>query len=330
MGWFVAQKLGLDKQQGLKLDLVVFAGGDNAKQIAALKNGSIDAYSASTASSYPYFKAVPTIRSFMIVDQFKGFIIVGRKGDVTYDGLINSGKSHAQAVRQVVQSMKGKSFCIHKAIFATPVEAALKNGGLTLADVKIVDFADDTTAASAFLGGQCDYYTGSLPQETKMMTTPGGKYVAVAGAPVIGPPGLWYGTALSTESWIKSHQSTVLKMYAVHLRATRYVYEKPSVGLTIVRDAINKAAASNFTTQQVKFNLDTFDRQITPQYSESVVFNPKHPLYYAPAVGYFVKQGIKEGIIPKGTPLLQFDQEGKYFNLLRKNPTLWNWVMKPL
>lgn len=69
--------------------------------------------------------------------------------------------------------------------------------GFTLEGVEIIDFADDTQATAAFLRDEGDYYTGSLPQEVKLLSEEG--YVAVAENEAIGPGGLWFSNVFASE-----------------------------------------------------------------------------------------------------------------------------------
>ncbi|MBA3727455.1 MAG: hypothetical protein H0W86_13740, partial [Armatimonadetes bacterium] len=76
--WRIAHDLGLDKAQGLNLSFTNL--NNTADGVVAAKRGDLDLVSTCHACSFAVFKSAPDFRNWMITNQFKGFIIVGRKG----------------------------------------------------------------------------------------------------------------------------------------------------------------------------------------------------------------------------------------------------------
>ncbi len=328
MLWPLAHQLGLDKQLGVNLKLTWFPGAIGP-EVQALRRGSIDAYSVGTAANFSYVKAIPSIRNFVIVGNYRGFVVVGRKGAPSYPALIAAGKSPAAALREVYGYIKGKTFVIQKALNLPVVESLLAKGGMSLKDVKILDFADDEKAATAFLSGSGDFYTGSLPQEVKLLTGFGDKFVNVGGAEVIGPAGLYYTTLASTSDWLAKNHTTALKLAAIAMRAAEYVQKKPNVAIPIIKSNLNAHAASALTDAQIEQNLKTFDLYITPALAASLVYK-QGPFYYLKSVAYYQNAAKKAGELPAGSKMGQWDAELTIYKQLKADKTLWAWVNQPI
>jgi ABC-type nitrate/sulfonate/bicarbonate transport system substrate-binding protein len=164
--WVFAQEHGLAEEQELTLEISYLSQINTALQ--AMARGDLDMVSTCTACNMPYVQSVPTLRDVLTINQFKGFIIVGRTGAPEYEKLIDQGASEDEARTQIYEYIKGKTFIGNEAIFGALVDGLLEYAGLERSDIEIIDLADDAKAATAFLQGQGDFYMGSLAQEAKL------------------------------------------------------------------------------------------------------------------------------------------------------------------
>lgn len=157
--WVYAHQIGLDKQMGMNFKFTWLP--TVAPEVEAMQRGSLNFVSSCTACNFPFYKTAPGLRDTLITDQYKGFILVGRKGAPTYSGLIAKGDSPAQAKAAIYKYIKGKTFIFPKPVFGALVNGMLKHAGLSPNDVKIIDEASDAQAATAFFKGTGDFFLGA-------------------------------------------------------------------------------------------------------------------------------------------------------------------------
>jgi ABC-type nitrate/sulfonate/bicarbonate transport system substrate-binding protein len=324
--WLVAHELGLDKEQGLDLQFTNFPGTDKA--VVAAYRGDVDIAANCLACSLPLMEQVPELQDWMITNQFKGFIVIGRNGESETYADLSSGDGDEKAKQTVLKSMEGKSFAIRSASYKALLTAALDQAGLTIDDIEIIDFPSDSQAALAYAGGTGDYYIGSLPEEAKLLSEPA-KYVNVGGSEVLGDAGLWFSTMAAKSSWLKENPETTDKLLAVWYRTMRYMAEKPDSTLPLFTDAINKAAASKLSVEDITKITTELERFATLEQAEAEFYDPSSPTYYKKSLDFYVK-GNKD-VLPAGydadssVPAPMFFEKG-----VLANSELVDWVNSPL
>lgn len=324
MPWVVAKEMGLDKQVGLDIELVTVA--TTPQGVAAMRQGSVDVVSSCHVCDFPLYKSVPSLRSWLITDQFKGFIVIGRKGAETYDSTVAAGSTAAAAKEAILKGFTGKTFALMPASFRPLLSSALSQVGMKYEDVKILEFGDDAQAALAFQRGEGDYYMGSLTQEIKLLGSPD-KYVSIGGQEILGAAGLWYSTMSSTQDWLEENEETVLKLSAIWFRMARYMAERFDETAPKLVAVNNQRAAASFTMDEFKtmYQLLTFP---TVELAGDTVFNPSSDLYWKRSVDFYQKQNagdLPEGVSPGDNAL-----EESYFKKLQANAELMGWIDSPL
>ncbi|MGV6874465.1 ABC transporter substrate-binding protein [Pseudochelatococcus sp. B33] len=322
--WAVARELGLDAEQGISIEPVSVNSGANG--VAALRQGSLDLAASSQVGAFPFFKQVPDLRTWIVLDQFKGFIVVGRTGSAeTYASLV--GKlTPEEAKKQVLESFRGKTFVVNPTNFLPLVKAALDQAGMTLDDVKVAEFPDDAKAALAFETGVGDYYMGSLPQEAKLLSQPD-RYTAAGGHEVLGPAGLWFSSTVGLAPWIEQNQETVMKLTAIAYRTIRYLHEQPERTVPIWTKLINAHAAASFTDDEVK-NILTLLYHPTAEEAAETFFNPDSDVYWKNSIDYYSRQNAEN--LPSDFSSGKYNIEEEMFKNFIKRDDLVSWVNSPL
>lgn len=324
-----ASALGLDKEQGLEFEFVPFSLETPAVQ--ALIKGDIDIAQGAIGSFAPLLPQVPELRIVLNNNQFKGFMFIGRQGNIkTFAELREEATGDfARAQRETMGQFKGKTIVMVKSSFEGMLKAALEQSGLALKDVKILDFADDAKAAAAFLRGEGDLYTGSLPQVVRILKEPG--YVNVAGNEVLGPAGIWFSNSAVTEQYLNQERATLLKVLAVYYRTMRYLVEKEGPTLGAMVEHLNKQAATNLTVEDAKNLRDTFVDFADIEGSLRRVYSPDSPLYWRKAAVHFIQQNEELGkITPGSVNIEQIVVQEQVFNELLRNKELIGWVQSPI
>jgi ABC-type nitrate/sulfonate/bicarbonate transport system substrate-binding protein len=324
--WFLAHKLGFDTQQGLDLNFTTLTAFQTG--VADLQRGDLDLLFSCQSCTFSVVKKVPAVRDWMVTDQFKGFLIVGRKGQaLTYASLVKKvGPNRAKT--EVLKSWKGKTFVLVAANYQHLIEGALKAVGLSLNDVKLVTFADDAKAALAFIQGTGDFYTGALPQEAKLLQDFPNKYVKVGGEEILGPGGLWYSTMISKSSWLASHSQAANSLLAVWYRTMKYLAERPSQSYPTITTLINTASAGRLTTKQVTFLCTVLTDFETLPRARASVFNPRSPIYWRVSGAFYANANAS--VLPAGFKLSDVEVEQQHFRNFLSHKALVNWVNSPL
>ncbi|WP_080692121.1 ABC transporter substrate-binding protein [Brucella anthropi] len=323
MPWVIAKEKGLDKEVGINLDLVTIT--NTAAGVAAMRQGSLDIVSSCHVCNFPLYKSVPSLRSFLITDQFKGFIVIGRKGTDTFAEL-EAKVGAEKAKEQILKGFKGKTFPTVLSTYKPLLTAALDQVGMTISDLNVIESGDDAQAALAFQRGTGDFYVGSLPQETKLLSMPD-KYVNVGGSEILGPAGLWYSTMVSTQEWLDKNDDTAVKLAAIWYRVSRYADERFDDVAPIWVKATNERAAASFTIDDFKgtFQLLAFP---TLEKAKTTVFNPSSGVYWKKSVDFYEKQNADQ--LPGGLEPASNALEEKYYTKLAADKNLTDWINSPL
>jgi len=289
--WPAAKEFGIDKEFDLDLELVSIAATLPGVQL--LVRGDLDISSNCIAEHIAVIQNAPQVKGFSSLGFFKGFFFVGRKGEVKpFDELAKEvGVEKAKEMR--LKEFKGKEFCVipqRKPLIAD----AIAQVGLTLDDIKLLNFADDQKAAMAFMRESGDFYMGSLPQQRKLVKM-ADRFVNAGGSEVLGPGGLWYDTMVSTEDFIKNNRETSLRLLAVLYRTIRLFDEQPEKVSEIGAAAISKATGGDFAVEEYITMQTVYDDFLSIEEVKEGMFNSQSPLHWKNAADYYIKLTVEEG-----------------------------------
>lgn len=323
--WLLAHEQGFDSDLGINLETPTL--NNVASITAGLKRGDLQAGWSCHACNMPLIKAYPGLRDFLVQNQFKGFVVIGRKGKTdTFDDLSKS-VGDAQAKSQIIQSFKGKTFVILGAHFKTLLQGMLDQEGLTLDDVKILDFADEAKSGLAFLRGEGDYYLGGLPTATKLLLDESEDYVAVGAREILGPGGLWYSSYIADEGWLSKNQDLAEKLIAIWYRTTRFMREHPDEALPFLRDELNKRAATKFDEDTFKLQATKLIHFHTYPEAQETVFNPQSDLYWKLGVDHYAE--LSKADLPEDFDVDTVFVDEEYFKRFLASKDLVKYVDSP-
>ncbi len=260
----LAQELGFAAQQGIKFKFTTLPSNDAIYQ--AIESGQLDMGAGTLRGLVPLASTAPSLRNYIIRDQFLGFFLVGRKSanPPAYSALIAQGVAPAQAKLDVLKSWEGKTFDIVGEQNFAPIAAGLAAVGISPKSVHVDNFADDAKAAAAFQSGVGDYYTGSLPIQSALLLDHPADYVDVGGYQVLGPAGLSYDTWTTNDSWLTANPQLALKVLAVVLKTSRYINADLTAAAPQLTQLVNTASSGNLPVAQVKLLATSFSDFLTP------------------------------------------------------------------
>ena len=322
----VAKEYGWDKQLGLDLQFQWLT--QSGPSIEALTNGSLDTVNTCVVCNFPFYESVPEMQNFLTVNQFKGFVVVGRVGQSkSYDELLAELGSADKAKMAAIQQMKGKTFPVYLANYQPLISAVLRQAGMSLSDVQTINFADDEKAALAFIGGKGDFYMGGLPSEINLLMNHPDQFKLIGGAEILGPAGLWYSNVASTQKWLAANEDAALKIMAMSYRYNRYVQEKIDVVMPIVVKAMNDHSGVATDVKSLKFIFDKFLEFRTYKQDADTTYGASSPLFWENSAKYYVAKSTE---LPKGADYAAKNPLNDWYNKFVARKDLLSWVDSPL
>jgi len=324
--WSVAKEFGWDKELGLDLQFTWLT--QSGPSIQALANGSLDMVNTCIVCNFPFYESVPDMQDFLNVNQFKGFVVLGRQGQSkSYQEFLTELNDPAKAKQATIEQFKGKTFPEYLANYEPLLTAVLDQAGLTLNDVKTINFPDDEKAALALIGGTGDFYMGGLPSEINLLQNHPDQFKLIGGAEILGPAGLWYSNIASSQQWLEKNKEAALRIMALSYRYNRYVQEKRDTIMPIVVKAMNDHSGVATNDKDPSFIFDTFLDFRTYQQDKDTAFNPDSPLYWENSAKYYVQ---KSKDLPAGADYKKTNPLNEWFSEFLQRQDLLNWVDAPL
>ncbi|MBA7614747.1 hypothetical protein ES703_22016 [subsurface metagenome] len=324
--WIVAHELGIDKEFGLDFEVKEFTGTLPGTQV--LIRDDVDITVNCIAEHIAVIGKAPQVKNFSSLGFFKGFIYVGRKTEwKPFDDLVE-GMGLEKAKESQLKQFRGKEFCIipqRKPLVADTIAQV----GLTLDDVKLLNFADDQKAAMAFMRGAGDIYMGSLPQERRLLKM-SDQYVNLGGTEILGPAGLWYDTMVSTEKFMKENRETALRTIAALYRTIRLFDEQPEKVGKIGAAAISRMTGGEFSVEEYITMQTVYDDFLSIEELLAGMYNPYSPLYWKNPVEYYIKMAVEQGDLDEVVPAEDYySQSEELFWELLKRKDLLQFIYAP-
>jgi ABC-type nitrate/sulfonate/bicarbonate transport system substrate-binding protein len=324
--WSVAKEFGWDKELGLDLQFTWLT--QSGPSIEALANGSLDTVNTCVVCNFPFYSSVPDMQDFLTVEQFKGFVVIGRQGkSKSYQEFLTELNDPAKAKTATIDQFKGKTFPEYLANYKTLLTAVLGQEGMKITDVNTVNFADDEKAALALVGGTGDFYMGGLPSEINLLQNHPDQFKLIGGAEILGPAGLWYSNIASTKQWLAKNPDAVFKIMAMSYRYNRYVQDQPDKILPIVVKAMNDHSGVATTAENLKFIFDTFLDFRTYQQDQKTTYDPTSPLFWETSAKYYTPLSTD---LPAGADYNNQNPLNDWFNKFLQQKDLLAWVDAPL
>lgn len=325
--WWAADQLGIDHEFGIDLELVDVAQTINGVQL--MIRGDLDITSGTPAEHLPIVSQAPQVKNFSTVGFFKGFIFVGRKGQIQpFDDLVaEQGLERAKEIR--LNEFRGKSFTIipqRKPLIAD----ALAQVGISIDEVQLLNFADDQKAATAFLSGTGDFYIGSLPQERRLLSMED-RFVNAGGAEVLGPAGLWYDTMLSTPAFMENRREAALRTLALWYRLIEIWDRHPEILAPIAAESLSRLTGGDFSVEEYITLQTLYDDFLSISEVLAGFYNPLSELYWKNPVDYYIGQAVEAGDLPAS--ILgddYFIQSEELFYELMTRPDLLQKIFAPI
>jgi ABC-type nitrate/sulfonate/bicarbonate transport system substrate-binding protein len=321
----VAKELAWDTELGLDLQFTWLT--QSGPSVEALANGSVDTVNTCVICNFPFYESVPELTDFLTVNQFKGFVLIGRKGAAkTYDELLAELGDAEAAQNATLEQVRGKTFPMYSANYSTLLKATLSQADMTLDDVTITNFPDDEKAALAFLGGTGEFYMGGLP-EINILQNHGDEFELIGGAEILGPAGLWYSQVASSTDWLAANEDTALRIMAMSYRYNRYVNEKPDAIMETVANAMNAHSGVATSVEDLSFIFDEFLAFRSYQDDATTTYDPASDLYWGRSADYYVTQSTD---LPAGADYRRQNPLDEWFAKFQARADLLEWVDAPL
>jgi NitT/TauT family transport system substrate-binding protein len=220
--------------------------------------------------------------------------------------------NHESAVVASAKQLKGKTvITTSNTDMEQGVAAAARKAGLDFRkDIKIINLPPDEGLA-AFLSGAGDAYIGGIPQRTRagkegMKEMLGG--IDLGPAPING--------FVTTSSYAKNNQETLLKLLKVWFKIVNYVDKNQDDGGKMISDVLNENSGAKFTVEDFKKFWQKYEHYpLTPQEVENGILSPKGRNYWRARWDdcntYFfgVVKAVPQPVKPEGVFLMREAQD---------------------
>ena len=327
--WIWADEFGIDTDLGIDIEIIKFTDFP----LQGLIGGDFDmmfSCQVCVASSWQNF---PEYRDFMITNQFKGFILVGRPGMKTwFDFVEELGGDEVAATEAFIKSLEGMTLPVWDAGDIALVEAMMNQGGLTADDLNRIGFPDLPKAGLAFMAGEGDIYFGTLSQVARMVYDPETAKDFIVAAPfsAFGPGGLWFSTMGTTQTFLDEKPEAALRAVAAFYRAVRYLHEKPDVVIPLVDENVAVATGGTLgttTTHEIMTQLNYFP---TAEDAKRDFFTAGSPLDNEKSIGFLFDRGVAAGEYSADDDWRTFQVSGEWLDMLLNRSDLMEYVNSPL
>ena len=282
------------------------------------------------ASSWQNF---PEYRDFIITNQFKGFILVGRPGMKTwFDFVEELGGDEEAGTVAFVKSLEGLTIPVWDAGDIALTEAMMNQGGLTADDLERIPFPDLPKAGFAFLSGEGDIYFGSLNQVARMVFDPETAEDFARPWPfrAFGPGGLWFSTMGTTQTFLDANPEAALRSVAAFYRAVRYLHEKPEVVIPMVDENVAIGTGGTLgttTTGEIMTELNYFP---VAEDAKRDFFTAGSPLNNEDSISFLFERGVAAGEYSADDDWQTFQVSGPWLDMLLARPDLMEYINSPL
>ena len=327
--WIWIDEFGIDTDLGIDIEIIKFTDFP----LQALIGGDVDiifSCQVCVASSWVNF---PEYRDFMITNQFKGFILVGRPGMKTwFDFKDELGGDEDAATVEFIKSLEGVTIPVWDAGDISLIEAMMNQGGLTADDLDRIGFPDLPKAGLAFIGGTGDIYFGTLSQVARMVYDPelSKDFVVAAPFSAFGPGGLWFSTAGTTQTFLDANPEAALRAVAAFYRAVRYLHERPEVVGPLVDDNVALGTGGTLgtvTTLEIMTELNYFP---TIEVAKTDFFTAGSPLNNEDSISFLYDRGVAAGEYDEALDWQDHEISGEWLDMVLARPDLMEYINSPL
>ena len=318
-----ADSIGIPEKLGLTFELIPFT----SIPFQPLARGDIDWLYACQFCYTRTLEEFPSYRTPLITNHYKGFVVIGRTGDLTYEQALadNNGDKEA-ALEDLAEWVRGKEIPRPEGDSTAPIQVFLDSLGLTLDDIEIPRPADRQSLANAFIRGEYDLYLGNLPNQSRMLYAEEleGQFVVVAPLELFGGRALWYSTEGTTQEYLDCCYESLLRTVAVWYRAARYLDEMPDIVAEYVAEAaIASTGGENLGNLVTRDLLTELNHHFTLEAAADFLYDPDAPTYF----------GIPGESAFSAFPDLdwrEFEVEDKVFQDLMAREDLVAFINRPL
>lgn len=313
--WALAENQGFFEEEGLKFKSTMFPVEGNVAP--ALVNGSIDFGAFSDTPSITLASQFEDLQMLAFYNVFKGFALMAKKDEFkTYQEFLTELGDPEQAAIETGKQLKGKSIVTTSgATFYMVLEQALRNSGLTMDDINIIDMEPDA-GVSAFISGTGDLYLGGLPQRERLQEE---GYPALISGEEIGPGAVILAGIASTKDFVEKNEDIINKVQKVWMKTMDFMANQPEDAYAFIAKWSNEQSGGNNTAEDVKAFLD--DYVVFPKTVDELndmFYSPASPYYWKDRYEYLVEYHEQAGEIKQGSVHLdQLIQAEKFFNKLK-------------
>jgi len=319
--WNVAKDWGFFEDVNIKATIIDMPSIEQPG-MEALVAHSIDVACLTELTGPALLPTLEDFTYFLIGDIWKGQRLVIRpESDLkTYNEFLEELGDPEAAIKATAAQLKGKTIVTQLGASSdAPIRGALSAGGLTWDDVNFIDMPY-IEAATAFIRGEGDVFTGSLPTTQRTIEAGG---VTMLSSGELGGAMMCFVNYTVRKSYLKENEETVLRLLGVWYRTVDFLQPKNpkwDEAIEIMRRHVNKASGASFTHEQGVGILTDISPYPTFEKAAEVYYNPESPVdkNWRKRARWAINQRVKAGQLEPGQVKVDdlSDAQRLYYKLL--------------
>lgn len=250
----IGAEKGWYEEAGLEVEFVDL---DWNAIMPALENGSVDIAVYNTTGVVEVSSTMEDVVYLYPWNIFtNGNAIIAREGEAkTVEDFEKEGQSHDEAVVSAISQLRGSEVVTtSNTDMGKAVDQAAVANGVDMSEYSVIDL-EASQGLAAFMSGTGDFYSGGIPQRSRLSREEG--YVIVATGPDLCdvPMNGW----VTKEGFYEKNEDAVLALQNVMFRIIRYARENTEEAGEIITNRLNQDTASEMTVDDFVYYFEEIE-----------------------------------------------------------------------
>ncbi|MHB1131628.1 MAG: ABC transporter substrate-binding protein [Chloroflexota bacterium] len=281
-----------------------------AQRAAAHTTGQCDVSSGATGAAISLHKQLPGLVMFVVGDIFQGDAILAHPDSdyKRYSEFVAEGLAPAEAVRQTMAQIKGKTWAIALAPASQfSSNLFIREGGLQPADFTAI-LVDDAKTVELAVAKQADFQMGGAPARVELEGRGFYPIITIADLAARATPSAdsVIQRALYPDGWMidravwQRDPDLVLRMASVMWRITDLIVNNPDEALAIHVPFLNSISGRAITAEEGMRIYKDLDPFYTFEDNAKLYVDKENPLYWEWELGSKIKAQEESGVFQPG------------------------------
>lgn len=275
--------------------------------LTPLLNKQIEVGSGYPPAIVSQLDSVDNVVTFAISDVFYGYRILAPKGKyTTLEQAMSKGKSYEDAVKTVVEQLRGEPVILREGVVPTFYELILEKAGMTLGDLDVTYLANPDIVRASFIG-QADFASPTGAAQITTMQLNGWEPLielrdVIENEPAASTVSLrsTFSGYLTTTEYASQNYETLLRFTSVIYRLIDDLEADPEGTVERFRGYLNSYTGSEITTEELAGMFDGLYSMRNFEEAAEFYLNEGDPFFFDEVMGAQIDSLAESGVIGAG------------------------------